>query len=907
MGRGGGRNVDSIGVEAFWDGDDFVKGFQQYNAVIDKANKQGDAFAKRMTKAGKVSAEAFDTFSKAARADLQAAGDATKKQMVQFDAFANSARRSMRSAGQETRSYIQTAKDLQATFQEVGRTAQQFGGALRDAASGRAITQSFQSLAKESGVNTDALLSNMKAAARGTVEELDLVRIANRAMLAGGKQFAEELPRLFEIARAASIATGQDIGFVFDTLTRGIAKASPLLIDNAEIYIKVGQAVAEFAEKAGKTTDELTAQERQQATLNAVLNEGEDFINKVGSAAETATDKYDQWNVKVQEAKRDAILFMQDALGPLAPAIGAVGESLDTVLPLLQTLIILQRQGAISGTGMLGGVKGLVSSLGRFGPIALGATAGLVAYEGIVRKIDPTLQPANETISKFTDLIQLSARRFIEGTAAANEWFRAVQGLPTLVELGNQAQERNNELILEATKSYRTITQEYSIYIAAVDKANAFLKAGEIATQAMTRAQFELRQALLESGQEAAQFTETMARLTSAGLSQAEALARFREGVSRGKALEEEKAALEEALKLEKEVLKKRQELSEQSITFQEKIVEARLKLLLAEGQVQAQVEGRERDHQAKMAEIVRKGAQDRAKAQREFDKAVAAAARTRQRALEDAARKHARAVQKIERDHRRRLDEIEERFTETVGEAAIERDAIAIFEAHKRRAQEIEDANQDRSDQLNDENISFEDSKAQAERAFRDQVESARRALQERQRDIDRSIEEQREKENTAQAQRLAGQKAAQAAQLLALRQYLGQVEADYRAHLARLKALTATAPSAIIPGQRRGTPMQEGGSGVVTGPATFTVEPGVTEGFWFSGALGQRAPVLPSQEISQTVGMQAAVGGAVGVALSGFSGGLMDRIGPQMVEMVGQAVVDELTEAFTRATVRR
>jgi len=94
----------------------------------------------------------------------------------------------------------------------------------------------------------------------------------------------------------------------------------------------------------------------------------------------------------------------------------------------------------------------------------------------------------------------------------------------------------------------------------------------------------------------------------------------------------------------------------------------------------------------------------------------------------------------------------------------------------------------------------------------------------------------------------------------------------------------------------------MQHGFNDVVTGPQTFHVEPGVTEYVYASGDLG-RQQVLPSAGANQAATMQALVAGSVGVGLSGFSEGLLSRIGPALQESVAQGVLDELAEAFERA----
>lgn len=181
-------------------------------------------------------------------------------------------------------------------------------------AQAQTMAQIFGNLSESVGVDGQALLTEMKRVSRGTVDEMTLMTTANRALLAGGADLAGKVPQLFEIARAASLATGQDINYVFETLVKGINKASPLLIDNADIYIRVGSAVDEWAAKQGKVADELSLTERRMAIANAVIDQGSAFIAKMGVASETAADKMQSLPVALKE--------IEIALGGLAVQVG---------------------------------------------------------------------------------------------------------------------------------------------------------------------------------------------------------------------------------------------------------------------------------------------------------------------------------------------------------------------------------------------------------------------------------------------------------------------------------------------------------------------------------------------------------------------------------------------------------
>ncbi|RLC70098.1 MAG: hypothetical protein DRI81_19570 [Chloroflexi bacterium] len=199
----------------------------------------------------------------------------------------------------------------------VTQSVEKFIEVGREAAQGVDISRIFTQLSGVEGLDADKLLGDLKRVSRGTVSEIELMKAANRALLAGGAEIAEELPRLFEMARGAALATGQDVGHIFETLVKGIVKGSPMLIDNAEIYLSASDAVEEYASSLGKTTDELSRQERMQATLNAVLAESDGYLERLGVEGEMAGDAFSQFDAAAADLKQT----LGEALLPTATAV----------------------------------------------------------------------------------------------------------------------------------------------------------------------------------------------------------------------------------------------------------------------------------------------------------------------------------------------------------------------------------------------------------------------------------------------------------------------------------------------------------------------------------------------------------------------------------------------------------
>ena len=109
---------------------------------------------------------------------------------------------------------------------------------------------------------------------------------------------AQEISSLLEIARKSAQATGQSVSQAFDDIATGIGRASPLILDNLGITVKVGDANARYAAELGKTVEQLTAAEQKQALLNAVLAQGETAFAGLERAVSPVGRELDRLNAE---------------------------------------------------------------------------------------------------------------------------------------------------------------------------------------------------------------------------------------------------------------------------------------------------------------------------------------------------------------------------------------------------------------------------------------------------------------------------------------------------------------------------------------------------------------------------------------------------------------------------------
>ena len=144
--------------------------------------------------------------------------------------------------------------------------------ALKNAAQVEVLEQGFGTLGNAAGRTADLMASKLKDVTGGAISTEQALRSAAAGFSAGFS--IQEMEGLAEIARGASVALGRDLGDALDRLIRGTAKLEPEILDELGIFVRLDDAVADYAASLGKTVGEITEAERRQAFLNAALEQG---------------------------------------------------------------------------------------------------------------------------------------------------------------------------------------------------------------------------------------------------------------------------------------------------------------------------------------------------------------------------------------------------------------------------------------------------------------------------------------------------------------------------------------------------------------------------------------------------------------------------------------------------------
>lgn len=357
----------------------------------------------------------------------------------------------------ELKSQIDLAVGALRTIAQVGQQAFNFG---KEGAEVAQTAESFDRLIDKVGASND-LLAELRAASVGTISDLKLMS-ATTTLLAGTQgdlatNLANATPMLLEIAKAANKLNPSlgDTAFLYESIATGVKRASPLILDNLGLTIKIGDANAKYAAQLGKTVEQLTAEEQKQALLNATLEAGAVLIEQAGGAAGSATDEYAQFQAAIENAENSFKLLVT---GPLGDAVTFFTRRADA-LNLLNTAFddgainILEYVGTLISLGNTGpSVADEVDYLNR--KIAEHATYTDIAIDttdAYVASLTSFLTPATVT---YTAAVEDNTYKL----QSQDQWLADIAGvgLPRVTEetnLATAAMQSYNEMLLFNTVS----------------------------------------------------------------------------------------------------------------------------------------------------------------------------------------------------------------------------------------------------------------------------------------------------------------------------------------------------------------------------------------------------------------------------------------------------------------------
>lgn len=243
--------------------------------------------------------------------------------------------------GLDSKEFKKGVKDSKKTTNEFANSIKDVGGNIAAAFSVGAIISFTKELLKikgeAEGVNTAfdrlensvKLMGELKAATKGTVNELELKKAAVQ-----WKNFnldLSQMPKFLEFANRTAKATGQSVDYLTNSIVLGLGRKSPLILDN------LGISTVELNNEVKKTGD----------FVKAAANIADKRLKEMGDDMETTGEKTAQLAASWDNLK----LAMSDNLF-VGNLFGAISKGLDSVAKRLKSTFTLWQQFKASMQGV---------------------------------------------------------------------------------------------------------------------------------------------------------------------------------------------------------------------------------------------------------------------------------------------------------------------------------------------------------------------------------------------------------------------------------------------------------------------------------------------------------------------------------------------------------------------------
>ncbi|CUS05402.2 membrane protein of unknown function [Candidatus Promineifilum breve] len=270
-------------------------------------------------------------------------------------------------------------------------------GLAQDAAALPGLTSAFGELTSTMEGGSAGMIAALQDSSGGLITNTELMRSFNTAAALVGNDFAEVLPDAMGYLSKVSAATGQDMGFMLDSLVKGVGRLSPMILDNLGIQVNLTEANEIYAKSVGKSADELTKAEQQTALMNQVMEK----LAANTEGMDGMSDPFKAFQVTLQNVKDEIGAKLLPAITPLMNKFSALTQRI--IPPLMEKVdAFVGVLSKISGVilAFVGNLESGMSPLDAF----IDAMSGILPPEMLAGLIDFRDNVLPGLMMKFYDL-----------------------------------------------------------------------------------------------------------------------------------------------------------------------------------------------------------------------------------------------------------------------------------------------------------------------------------------------------------------------------------------------------------------------------------------------------------------------------------------------------------------------
>tara|TARA_R100001510_G_scaffold14607_1_gene11925 strand:+ start:9945 stop:12359 length:2415 start_codon:yes stop_codon:yes gene_type:complete len=209
----------------------------------------------------------------------------------------------------------------------------------------------------------------------------------------------ERIPQALEQVSKTALRTGQDAAFLANSLSTGIARVSPQILDNLGIQVKLSQATAAASKQFKKQASELTEVEKKTALLNLVLDNLAEK-NKDIEFLEQRTAIFNRIGTAIENAKTSLGIFVADVLNAYDSIMGRASTATDDFSSALEDVSDAQTDLTGDSISLTSGLSNLIFGVD-------GSSEAMAQQAAAVRAAGAALQrlPVDERRAAFDRLM----------------------------------------------------------------------------------------------------------------------------------------------------------------------------------------------------------------------------------------------------------------------------------------------------------------------------------------------------------------------------------------------------------------------------------------------------------------------------------------------------------------------
>jgi phage-related protein len=284
-----------------------------------------------------------------------------------------------------------------------------------DAAPVEGLSQAFDGLAESAGYGADELLDALQRGSSGMVSSRDLMLSFNQAASLISTDFATQLPEAMQYLSKVSASTGTDMGFLLDSLVKGVGRLSPMILDNLAIQVSLAEATDRAAEMFGLQADELDKAQIQAGMMSVTLEKLAANTEAMPDVSDTAAAKMAQFKATMQDTKDEIGMALLPILSTLLTTFSNLAER---ILPPVVSFIEDTLAPALEGLAQF--ISNLVIQLGQtegiweavtmafegtpFEDLQSGFIVVRDAIQNIIDTVKPYIEMAVEWIAQHVEL-----------------------------------------------------------------------------------------------------------------------------------------------------------------------------------------------------------------------------------------------------------------------------------------------------------------------------------------------------------------------------------------------------------------------------------------------------------------------------------------------------------------------